>query len=100
MEFKIFNREVKTSRKELVKLSIILVLYVLFLVWVKSWLGIIVIPFIIDNYTTRFIPWSWWKNSQNATLRKVMGWVDAIVFALVAVYFVHIYFFQNYVIPT
>ena len=100
MEFKIFNREVKTSRKELVKLSIILVLYVLFLVWVKSWLGIIVIPFIIDNYTTRFIPWSWWKNSKNATLRKVMGWVDAIVFALVAVYFVHIYFFQNYVIPT
>ena len=100
MEFKIFNREVKTSRKELVKLSLILILYILFLVWVKSWLGIIVIPFIIDCYTTRFIPWNWWKNSKNATIRKVMGWVDAIVFALVAVYFVHLYFFQNYVIPT
>ena len=100
MEFKIFNREVKTSRKELIKLLTILVLYILFLFWVKSWLGIIVIPFIIDNYTTRFIPWSWWKKSKNATVRKVMGWVDAIVFALVAVYFVHLYFFQNYVIPT
>ena len=100
MEFKIFNREVKTSRKELIKLITILVLYILFLFWVKSWLGIIVIPFIIDNYTTRFIPWNWWKNSKNATVRKVMGWVDAIVFALVAVYFVHLYFFQNYVIPT
>ena len=100
MEFKIFNREVKTSRKELVKLFLILVLYILFLVWVKSWLGIIVIPFIVDSYTTRFIPWNWWKNSKNAALRKVMGWVDAIVFALVAVYFVHLYFFQNYVIPT
>ena len=100
MEFKIFNREVKTSRKELIKLVTILVLYILFLLWVKSWLGIIVIPFIIDNYTTRFIPWNWWKKSKNATVRKVMGWVDAIVFALVAVYFVHLYFFQNYVIPT
>ena len=30
----------------------------------------------------------------------VMGWVDAIVFALVAVYFVNLYFFQNYVIPS
>ena len=100
MEFKIFNREVKTSRKELIKLSIILVLYILFLVWVRSWLGIIVIPFIIDNYTTRFIPWNWWKQSKNATLRRIMGWVDAIVFALVAVYFVHLYIFQNYVIPT
>ena len=29
-----------------------------------------------------------------------MGWVDAIVFALVAVYFVNVYFFQNYVIPS
>ena len=100
MEFKIFNREIKTSRKELIKLVTILVLYILFLFWVKSWLGIIVIPFIIDNYTTRFIPWNWWKKSKHATVRKVMGWVDAIVFALVAVYFVHLYFFQNYVIPT
>ena len=100
MEFKIFNREVKTSRKELIKLSTILVLYILFLIWVKSWLGIIVIPFIIDCYTTRFIPWTWWKKSKNTTVRKIMGWVDAIVFALVAVYFVHLYFFQNYVIPT
>ena len=100
MEFKIFNKEINISRKELLKLSLILVLYILFLVWVKSWLGVVVIPFIIDCYTTRFIPWDWWKNSKNATLRKVMGWVDAIVFALVAVYFVHLYFFQNYVIPT
>ena len=28
------------------------------------------------------------------------GMVDAIVFALVAVYFVNLYFFQNYVIPS
>ena len=100
MEFKIFGREVKLTTASLVKMTIVLVLYILFLFWVKSWLGIIVIPFIIDNYTTRFIPWGWWKKSKNQTLKKVMSWVDAIVFALVAVYFVHIYFFQNYVIPT
>ena len=29
-----------------------------------------------------------------------MGWVDAIVFALVAVYFINTYLFQNYQIPT
>ena len=100
MEFNIFGREVKLTTASLVKMTIALVLYILFLFWVKSWLGIIVIPFIIDNYTTRFIPWGWWKKSENQTLKKVMSWVDAIVFALVAVYFVHIYFFQNYVIPT
>ena len=100
MEFKIFGREVKMTRKSLITLITILVLYVLFLIWVRSWLGIIAIPFIIDNYTTRFIPWGWWKKSENKLLKRVMSWVDAIVFALVAVYFVHLYFFQNYVIPT
>ena len=29
-----------------------------------------------------------------------MGWVDAIVFALVAVYFINLFFFQNFVIPS
>jgi signal peptidase I len=100
MEFKIFGREVKMTRKSLITLITLLVLYILFLIWVGSWLGILVIPFIIDNYTTRFVPWGWWKKSDNMLLRKVMGWVDAIVFALVAVYFVHLYLFQNYVIPT
>jgi len=41
----------------------------------------------------------WWKNS-DGPVRFIMGWVDAIVFALVAVYFINLFFFQNYVIPS
>ena len=100
LDFRFLGRNVRTTRKALVKMSVYLALYIAFLIWVKSWMGVLVIPFIIDSYTTRFIPWGWWKNLKNSTARKVMSWVDAIVFALVAVYFVHIYFFQNYVIPT
>lgn len=90
----------KPTRKDYIKLTIAIVLYLLFLLWVKSWWGLLVIPFIIDNYITKFIPWGWWKKSKNNTLRFVMSWIDAIVFALVAVYFVNQYFFQNYVIPS
>ena len=32
------------------KFIAVLVLYLLFLVWVKSWLGLIVVPFIFDVY--------------------------------------------------
>lgn len=46
------------------------------------------------------IPWGFWKKSENPAVRSVMSWVDAIVFALVAVYFVNIYVFQNYQIPS
>ena len=100
LNFRFLGRNVKTTHKALVKMSVYLALYIAFLIWVKSWMGVIVVPFIIDNYTTRFIPWKWWKNWKSKTARDVMSWVDSIVFALVAVYFVHIFFFQNYVIPT
>ena len=92
LEFRFLGRRVKTTRNALVKMCVYLALYIAFLVWVRSWMGVLVIPFIIDNYTTRFIPWKWWKKWENKTARNVMSWIDSIVFALVAVYFVHIYF--------
>lgn len=91
---------IQASRKQWIKFSIVLVLYLIFLIWLKSWLGLIVVPFIFDAYISKKIPWTWWKKSTNKTVLTVMGWVDAIVFALVAVYFVNLYFFQNYVIPS
>lgn len=81
------------------KFVIVLVLYLLFLFWVKSWLGLIVIPFIFDVYITKKIRWQWWKDSEGP-VRFIMSWVDALVFALVAVYFLNLFFFQNYVIPS
>lgn len=87
-------------KKQWIKFAVVLVLYLLFLIWVKSWWGLIVVPFIFDAYITKKIKWSWWKKSKSAAVRSVMSWVDAIVFALIAVYFVNLYFFQNYAIPT
>ena len=86
-------------KKQWTKFAIVIVLYLLFLLWVKSWLGLIVVPFIFDVYITKKIKWQWWKNSE-PPVRFIMSWVDAIVFALVAVYFINLFFFQNYVIPS
>ena len=76
-----------------------LVLYLLFLLWVKSAWGLLVVPFIYDVYITKKIKWQWWKDAEGP-VRFVMSWVDALVFALVAVYFINLFFFQNYVIPS
>jgi len=88
------------SRLQWRNFTIAIVIYLAFLIWVRSWLGIIVIPFIFDFYITKKINWSFWRKSKNPMVRSFMGWVDAIVFALVAVYFVNIYIFQNYQIPS
>lgn len=86
--------------KGYIKAAIAIALYLLFLYWVGSWWGLIVVPFIFDVYVTKKIKWGWWKNLKNKTARSVMAWVDAIVFALVAVYFLNQFFFQNFVIPS
>ena len=85
--------------KQWTKFIIVLVLYLAFLFWVKSWWGLLLIPFIFDIYVTKKIKWQWWKEAERP-VKFVMSWVDALVFALVAVYFINQFFFQNYVIPS
>ncbi len=93
------EKEKINMKKQWAKFIVVLVLYLIFLLWLKSWLGLIVVPFIFDAYITKKIRWHWWKDAEKP-VRFIMSWVDAIVFALVVVYFINIYFFQNYVIPS
>ena len=93
------KKQKRNPARQWVKFIIVLVLYLLFLYWVKSWWGLLVVPFIYDIYITKKIKWQWWKESEGP-VKWVMSWVDALVFALVAVYFINLFFFQNYVIPS
>ena len=86
-------------KRQWAKFIVVLALYLLFLLWVKSWLGLIVVPFIYDAYISKKIRWKWWEEAETP-VRFIMSWVDALVFALVAVYFVNLFLFQNYVIPS
>ena len=91
-------RAVKKTRW--IRFGIVAVLYILFAVWLNNYYilpGLIVLA---DIYLTKYIPWTFWKKSKNRTFLRVMEWVDAIVYALVAVYFINIFFFQNYKIPS
>ncbi len=93
------RKEKLNMKRQWMKFATVLLLYLLFLLWLKSWLGLIVVPFIFDVYITKKIRWQWWKDAEGP-VRFVMSWVDAIIFALVAVYFINLFFFQNYVIPS
>lgn len=73
---------------------------ILFVLWTGYWGVLILIPVFIDVYLTKFIPWGAWKESKNPKVQKILGWVDAIVFALVGVYIITTFFFQNYQIPS
>lgn len=90
----------KFSKKQWIKFSIAAILYALFALWMQNaWLliGLVVIA---DIFLTGYISWGAWKRSKNPQVRNVLEWVDDILFALVAVYFINLFIFQNYQIPS
>ena len=82
-------------------------LYVVFVIWVAwgDWASLgwlVLLPVIVDAFTTKYINWGFWRKYEetNPKLFTLCSWIDAIVFALVAVYFINLYMFQNYQIPS
>ena len=94
------KERIRKPLKQWIKALLWCLLYILFVAWVGSFGWLVLLPVVFDAFVTGYIPWTWWKKSKNKTVLAIMGWVDAIVFALVAVYFINTYLFQNYQIPT
>ena len=86
--------------KQWIKCSVWSLVYILFIAWVGNYWWLLLLPLIFDAFISHYIPWTWWKKSKNQAILSIMGWVDAIVFALVAVYFINTFLFQNYQIPS
>jgi signal peptidase I len=95
------NSPVKEKSKTFryIKCGIISFLYILWVIWVGSWWLIFGLAVIFDIYVTQKVNWTPWKKrkGKNST---VVEWIDALIFAVIAVTFINVFFFQNYKIPT
>ena len=91
-------RKVKKTRW--VRFLVVSAIFVGWVAWLGSWWVLIFLPLLFDIYITGYIPFTWWKRSKNAAVRTVMSWVDAIIYALILVYFVFTFIGQNYEIPS
>lgn len=97
-DFKKRISEVKTTRW--VRFGIVAAIFLAWVAWLGSWWVAIFLLLLFDIYITGYIPFTWWKKSKSKATRAVMSWVDAIVYALILVYFVFTFIGQNYQIPT
>ncbi len=88
----------KTTRW--IRFAIVSAIFVAWVAWMQSWWLLIFWFLLFDIYITGYIPLTWWKKSKSKTTRTVMSWIDAIVYALVLVYFVFAFVGQNYQIPS
>lgn len=83
-----------------VRFGLVSVLFFLWVWWMQNpWLLIFWL-LLLDIYITGYIPFSWWRTSKNKTVRAVMSWVDAIIYAVILVYFIFPFLAQNYQIPS
>ena len=90
----------KMSLGEKIKCVFWSIAVLLFSFWMSSAWPLLALLYVVDLYWMHYIPWDWWKNLKNKFLRETMSWVDSIIFAIVAVWILQNFFFQNFQIPT
>lgn len=96
-----FRRRVAQNRPtRWVRFGLVSIVFFLWVAWLGNWWVALWWLLLFDIYITGYIPFTWWKKSSSSSVRTVMSWVDAIVYALILVYFVFAFVGQNYRIPS
>jgi signal peptidase I len=86
-------------RKQYIKFGIVAFIYLLWVIWLGNFIWLLGLPVIFDMYLTRRVNWTFWKKRGQKN-SSFVEWVDALIFALIAVSFINLFLFQNFNIPT
>lgn len=76
------------------------VVFILFVIWIGSWWLLIGIPIIFDYYISKKVNWTFWKKRNLEKKTKLIEWIDALVFAVIAATIIRMFFIEAYMIPT
>ena len=88
------------------KFAIAAIVYTLLtVVWTGNLWMLLGLPLIFDHYISRlFYKYIWRHNEElcrrSALYKSIYGWVDAVVWAVVAATLIHLFVFQLYKVPT
>lgn len=74
--------------------------YLLWVIWLDSYLWLIGLPVIYDMYISKKVNWTFWKKRGVKKQKKVVEWIDALIFAVIAASFIRIFFIEAFTIPT
>ena len=81
------------------KFGLAAVIYILWVIWLGNYWWLFGLIVIYDIYITKKVNWSFWKSRKKKN-SALIEWLDALIFAVVAVTIINIFLFQNYKIPT
>jgi signal peptidase I len=75
------------------------IVYVLWVIWLHNFWWLFGLIVIFDIYISKKVNWSFWKSRKKKNSVWI-EWLDALIFAVIAVTLINIFLFQNYKIPT
>jgi signal peptidase I len=85
--------------KKYIRFAIAAILYILVVIWIGNYWLLIGLGIIYDLYISEKVNWTFWKKRKGKN-NAFIEWLDALIFAVIAVTLINIFFFQNYRIPT
>jgi signal peptidase I len=83
-----------------VKFSVVATGFILWVIWLDSYLWLLGLAVIYDIYISKKVHWSFWKQKGVKKQKKVIEWIDALIFAVIAASFIRIFFIEAFTIPT
>ncbi|MDQ1332961.1 MAG: signal peptidase [Bacteroidota bacterium] len=90
---------VKYFQKRYIKFAIVALLYILVVIWIGNYWLLLGLGVIFDLYISEKVNWTFWKR-RDGNNSSFIEWLDALIFAVIAVSLINIFLFQNYRIPT
>lgn len=83
-----------------VRFSIAVIIFVLWVIWIGNYWLLIGTPIFFDIYISKRVHWAFWKKKGVKKQTKLVEWVDALIFAVVAATLIRMFFIEAYTIPT
>jgi len=92
----------EVSKSQWIQFGVVAGLYLLWVIWLSNFWWLIGLGILFDMYITGKVHWTFWKkkNPVDGKQTKVVEWVDAIIFAVIAATFIRLFFIEAYTIPT
>ncbi len=96
---KIMKKIMHFLKNRYFRFAVAAIIFILWVIWMGNYWFLLGLPIIYDIYVSKKVNWTPWKKREGKN-SKLVEWLDAIIFAVVAVTIINIFLFQNYKIPT
>ena len=81
------------------KFGLVSLIYILWVLWLENYWFLFGLLIIFDAYITKKVNWTFWKK-RGEKPSKLIEWVDALIFAVIAASLIRLFVIEAYTIPT